>query len=247
MTDKTHFGYEYVDKKEKAAKVSAVFDSVASNYDVMNDVMSLGVHRFWKHFSVMLADVRQDMVVLDLASGTCDLAIQMGKKLAGTGRLVASDINPNMLAKGRDRMVDKGLIENIEFVEANAEQLPFADNTFDLVTMAFGLRNVTDKDQALREIFRVLKPGGKCLVLEFSKPSHAPLETLYDFYSFNVLPKLGKWIAKDEASYRYLAESIRMHPDQATLQAMFDQAGFSMTKYQNLTGGIVAIHQGIKI
>ncbi len=195
----------------------------------MNDVMSGGLHRFWKHYAVLSADVRKGMQVLDLASGTCDLAIQMGKQLAGTGHLVASDINQSMLDIGRDRMTDQGLVKNISYQLANAEDLPFEDRRFDLVTMAFGLRNVTNKDKALAEIYRVLKPGGKCLVLEFSKPVDGLLDKVYDFYSFNILPKMGKMIAKDEDSYRYLAESIRMHPDQDTLQAMFSDAGFKLS------------------
>ncbi len=247
MTEQTDFGFKKVNKEEKEQLVAGVFHSVADNYDRMNDVMSMGVHRFWKYYTILAADVRPDMHVLDLASGTCDLAIQMGKKLAGTGRLVASDINESMLSIGRERMTDNGLVKNVEYQLANAEQLPFDDNSFDLVTMAFGLRNVTDKDKALSEIYRVLKPGGKCLVLEFSKPIDALLGKAYDFYSFNILPKMGKIIAKDEDSYRYLAESIRMHPDQETLKSMFDKAGFKVTKYQNLSAGIVALHQGIKV
>lgn len=247
MNEKTHFGYQQVDKTEKEQMVAGVFDSVAKNYDIMNDVMSAGVHRFWKHYAILSADVRPNMHVLDLASGTCDLAIQMGKKLGGTGRLVASDINENMLNIGRDRMTDKGLVKNIDYQLANAESLPFEDAQFDLVTMAFGLRNVTNKDKALAEIFRVLKPGGKCLVLEFSHPTDQLLAKAYDFYSFNILPKMGKWVAKDEESYRYLAESIRMHPDQERLKAMFADAGFLLCKYRNLSGGIVALHQGIKV
>ncbi len=247
MTEQIDFGFKQVDKKEKEQLVAGVFNSVAHNYDIMNDVMSVGIHRFWKYYTILAADVRPNMHVLDLASGTCDLAIKMGKKLAGTGRLVASDINESMLSIGRERMTDDGLVKNVEFQLANAEQLPFDDNSFDLVTMAFGLRNVTNKDKALSEIYRVLKPGGKCLVLEFSKPIDALLGKAYDFYSFNILPKMGKVIAKDEESYRYLAESIRMHPDQETLKSMFDEAGFKVTKYQNLSAGIVAIHQGIKV
>lgn len=247
MTEQTDFGFQQVDKEKKETLVAGVFDSVADNYDIMNDVMSMGVHRFWKYYAILAADVRPDMHILDLASGTCDLAIKMGKKLAGTGRLVASDINDSMLSIGRDRMTDNGLVKNVEFQLANAEELPFGDNSFDLVTMAFGLRNVTNKDKALAEIYRVLKPGGKCLVLEFSKPADALLGKAYDFYSFNILPKMGKIIAKDEDSYRYLAESIRMHPDQEALKALFDNVGFKVTKYQNLSGGIVALHQGIKV
>lgn len=247
MTEKTHFGYNQVDKNQKEKLVANVFDSVASSYDIMNDVMSGGVHRFWKYYTILSADVRPNRHVLDLASGTCDLAIQIGQKLAGTGYLVASDINENMLNIGRERMTDKGLVKNIDYRLANAEDLPFEDNRFDLVTMAFGLRNVTDKDKALAEIYRVLKPGGKCLVLEFSKPVDKLLDAAYDFYSFNIMPKMGKLIAKDEDSYRYLAESIRMHPNQDTLKALFEQAGFRICKYQNLSGGIVALHQGIKV
>lgn len=247
MTEKTHFGFQQVDKDKKETLVAEVFDSVAENYDVMNDAMSFGVHRFWKHFALLSANVKKDMHILDLASGTCDLAIKMGKALAGSGKLVASDINPNMLNIGKDRMVDNGLVKNIEYCLANAEALPFDDNAFDVVTMAFGLRNVTNKDKALSEIYRVLKPGGKCLVLEFSQPTDTLLAKAYDFYSFNILPKMGKTIAKDEDSYRYLAESIRKHPDQETLKSLFYDAGFRVCKYQNLSGGIVALHQGIKV
>lgn len=247
MTEQTDFGYRQVDKDKKETLVADVFDSVASRYDIMNDVMSMGVHRFWKHYAILSADVRPNMQVLDLASGTCDLAIKIGKKLAGTGCLVASDINNSMLSIGRDRMTDHGLVKNIDFQLANAEALPFEDNRFDLVTMAFGLRNVTNKDKALAEIYRVLKPGGKCLILEFSKPVDKLLDKAYDFYSFHILPKMGKLIAKDENSYRYLAESIRMHPDQEALKALFDNVGYKVTQYQNLSGGIVALHQGIKV
>ncbi len=247
MTEQTDFGFKKVNREEKEHLVANVFNSVAHNYDIMNDAMSAGVHRFWKYYTILSADVRKDMHILDLASGTCDLAIRMGKKLSGTGRLVASDINENMLSIGRERMTDNGLVKNIEYTLANAEELPFDENSFDLVTMAFGLRNVTNKDKALSEIYRVLKPGGKCLVLEFSKPINGLLGKAYDFYSFNILPKMGKLIAKDEESYRYLAESIRMHPDQETLKSMFDDAGFKVTKYQNLSAGIVALHQGIKV
>ncbi len=247
MNETTDFGYQQVEKDKKEKLVAGVFNSVAEKYDVMNDVMSFGIHRFWKHFAILAADVRPNMHVLDLASGTCDLAIKMGKKLGGTGRLVASDINENMLSIGKDRMTDNGLVKNIEYQLANAEELPFEDNAFDLVTMAFGLRNVTNKDKALAEIYRVLKPGGKCLVLEFSQPVDKLLSGAYDFYSFNLLPKFGKAIANDEESYRYLAESIRMHPKQEVLKTMFDNAGFKVTKYTNLSGGIVALHQGIKV
>ena len=247
MTDKTHFGFKKINQDEKESLVAHVFDSVADSYDVMNDVMSMGIHRFWKYYTILACDIRPNMHILDLASGTCDLAIRIGKKLASTGLLVASDINERMLSIGKDRMIDRGLTKNIEFKIANAESLPFEKNTFDLITMAFGLRNVTHKDKALAEIYRVLKPGGKCLILEFSKPKDRLLAKAYDFYSFNILPKMGKMIAKDEESYRYLAESIKVHPDQKNLQSMFDDAGFKITKYQNLSGGIVALHQGIKV
>lgn len=247
MSEQTDFGFKQVDKNQKEQLVAGVFDSVASKYDIMNDVMSMGIHRFWKHYTILAANVRHGMHILDLASGTCDLAIQMAKRLSGSGHLVASDINDNMLSIGRERMTDKGLVKNIDYQIANAELLPFDNNSFDLVTMAFGLRNVTNKEQALTEIYRVLKPGGKCLVLEFSKPTDQLLDKVYDFYSFNLLPKMGKLIAKDEESYRYLAESIRMHPNQETLKTMFETAGFSVVKYQNLSGGIVALHQGIKV
>lgn len=247
QNDTTHFGYQQVDLKEKVNKVGEVFDSVATRYDIMNDVMSLGVHRFWKHYAILLADVREGMSVLDLASGTGDLAIKMGKKLNGTGRLVASDINPNMLNIAEDRLLNEGLLKNVECVVANAETLPFEDNSFDLITMAFGLRNVTDKDQALAEMYRVLKPGGKAMVLEFSKPVIPAFSAAYDWYSFNVLPKMGEIIAKDRESYQYLAESIRMHPDQETLKSMFAEKGFVGCRYQNLTMGVVAIHHGLKV
>jgi len=247
MTDKTHFGFRQVDKNSKQDLVADVFDTVAKKYDIMNDVMSLGLHRLWKNHAVAHAHIRPEMTILDLASGTCDLALRMAKILAGTGRLVAADINQSMLNIGKDRMTNRGLVKNIEFQLANAEELPFEENTFDLVTMAFGLRNVTDQQQALKEIYRVLKVGGKCLVLEFSKPVLRPLEVVYDYYSFNIIPKMGQIIADEIDSYRYLAESIRMHPDQDTLQAMFRTAGFAITWYDNLAGGIVALHQGIRI
>lgn len=246
-TETTHFGYREVPVSQKAQKVAEVFDSVAEKYDIMNDVMSFGIHRFWKYYTILTANVRPDMHVLDLASGTGDLALKMGKQLAGTGQLMVSDINENMLNIAKRRLTDAGLVKNVDYAIANAEELPFADAQFDLVTMAFGLRNVTHKEKALRDIYRVLKPGGKLLVLEFSKPVSPLISGVYDFYSFNVLPKMGKLIAGDADSYQYLAESIRMHPSQQALAEMFTQAGFSLVKYQNLTGGIVALHQGIKI
>lgn len=247
MADKTtHFGFRNVPFTEKTRHVREVFDSVADNYDLMNDLMSFGIHRLWKRFAINMAGLKPGQQVLDLAGGTGDLTRLMAPAVGPSGHIVLSDINAAMLANGRRRLLDRGISGNVTFALANAEQLPFADNRFDLVTMAFGLRNVTDKQRALNAIFRALKPGGRLLVLEFSKPV-AALKPVYDFYSFNVLPKLGKLIAKDAPSYRYLAESIRMHPDQPTLQAMMEQAGFERCDYHNLTGGIVAIHRGYKL
>ena len=247
MADKTtHFGFRNVPVTEKTRHVREVFDSVADNYDVMNDLMSFGIHRLWKRFAINMAGLKPGQQVLDLAGGTGDLTRLMAPAVGPSGHIVLSDINAAMLANGRRRLLDRGISGNVTFALANAEQLPFADNRFDLVTMAFGLRNVTDKQRALSAIFRALKPGGRLLVLEFSKPV-AALKPVYDFYSFNVLPKLGQLIAKDAPSYRYLAESIRMHPDQPTLQAMMEQAGFERCDYHNLTGGIVAIHRGYKL
>ena len=246
MADKTtHFGFRNVPVTEKTRHVREVFDSVADNYDLMNDLMSFGIHRLWKRFAINMAGLKPGQQVLDLAGGTGDLTRLMAPAVGPSGHIVLSDINAAMLENGRRRLLDKGVSGNVTFALANAEQLPFADNRFDLVTMAFGLRNVTDKQRALSTIFRTLKPGGRLLVLEFSKPV-AALKPVYDFYSFNVLPKLGQLIARDAPSYRYLAESIRMHPDQPTLQAMMEQAGFERCDYHNLTGGIVAIHRGYK-
>jgi demethylmenaquinone methyltransferase/2-methoxy-6-polyprenyl-1,4-benzoquinol methylase len=246
MADKTtHFGFRDVPLADKARHVREVFDSVADNYDLMNDLMSFGVHRLWKRFAIGMADLKPGQCVLDLAGGTGDLTRLMAPRVGRKGLVVLSDINAAMLGNGRSQLLDKGIAGNVDFAQANAEQLPFRDNSFDLVTMAFGLRNVTDKQQALNSIYRVLRPGGRLLVLEFSRPV-AALKPAYDFYSFSILPKLGRLVAKDEASYRYLAESIRMHPDQQTLRSMMQQAGFENCDYHNLTGGIVAIHRGYK-
>ncbi len=247
MTQKTHFGYKTVDADKKAGMVAEVFSSVAGKYDIMNDVMSFGIHRIWKKIAMQHTGLKAGDHALDLAGGTGDLTIYLSKQVGPTGEVILSDINPAMLEEGRARLIDKGIAGNIQFVEANAEELPFDDNSFHCVTMAFGLRNVTDQNKALASIYRVLKPGGRLLVLEFSKPVAPGLNKLYDFYSFNILPKMGKLIANDEDSYRYLAESIRMHPDQETLKAMMQQAGFERCTYHNMTGGIVALHKGFKL
>jgi len=241
-----HFGYREVPESEKAGLVGKVFSSVASRYDLMNDLMSMGVHRLWKRFTVAQASVHSGNRVLDVAGGTGDLAAAFAERVGSKGQVTIADINAAMLDVGRGRMADRGLAGNIEFVQANAETLPFPDNHFDCITIAFGLRNVTHIDRALSSMFRVLKPGGRLLVLEFSKPVLPGLNTLYDAYSFNVLPKLGKVFADDEASYRYLVESIRKHPDQETLKGMMVQAGFDRVHYFNLSGGIVALHKGYK-
>ena len=250
MTDKrhsTHFGFRTVDAGEKAGLVRGVFDSVASRYDVMNDLMSLGVHRLWKRFAIELAGVRPGQRVLDLASGTGDLADRFADLVGPGGLVLMTDINAAMLGVGRDRMVDRGHAGNLAYAQVDAEVLPFPDNTFDLVTIAFGLRNVTHKEQALAAMYRVLRPGGRALVLEFSKPLNKPLEKLYDLYSFHILPRMGDLVAKDADSYRYLAESIRMHPDQETLKGMMEHAGFERCDVHNMTGGIVAVHRGFKL
>ena len=239
----THFGFQSVEETEKARRVRSVFDSVAPKYDLMNDLMSLGLHRAWKAYTVMVADVRPGHRVLDIAGGTGDLALAFAKKVGKTGQVVHTDINEAMLRTGRDRLLDAGVA--LPTVVCDAEHLPFADAFFDRVSVAFGLRNMTHKDQALAEMSRVLKPGGKLLVLEFSKVA-PPLEKAYDWYSFKVLPRLGQWVAGDDASYRYLAESIRMHPDQQTLKAMMLKGGFNHVDFHNLTGGLVALHVGIK-
>ena len=242
----THFGFREVPEDAKAGLVGQVFSSVATRYDVMNDVMSLGIHRLWKRFTIEQAGVRAGQQVLDVAGGTGDLAAQFARQVGPGGSVTVADINAAMLDVGRARMADRGLTGNIEFVQANAECLPFPDNYFDCITIAFGLRNVTHIDAALASMYRILKPGGRLLVLEFSKPVLPALSAVYDAYSFNILPKLGKLIANDEASYRYLVESIRKHPDQETLKGMMEQAGFGRVHYFNLTGGIVALHKGYK-
>ncbi|WP_444995726.1 bifunctional demethylmenaquinone methyltransferase/2-methoxy-6-polyprenyl-1,4-benzoquinol methylase UbiE [Aliikangiella sp. IMCC44359] len=242
----THFGYENVPVTDKQHKVAEVFHSVAQKYDIMNDLMSGGIHRLWKRFTIEMSGVRKGHKVLDLAGGTGDLAALFSPKVGDEGQIILADINESMLKVGRDRMIDRGLCNNIQFSQVNAECLPFANNTFDCVTMAFGLRNVTNKQQALESMYRIIKPGGRLLVLEFSKPIYTWLNKIYDQYSFHLLPKFGKWVTGDEDSYRYLAESIRMHPDQETLKNMFSDAGFEDCEYHNLTGGIVALHRGFK-
>jgi demethylmenaquinone methyltransferase/2-methoxy-6-polyprenyl-1,4-benzoquinol methylase len=247
MSDKTHFGYKTVDAEQKENLVASVFDSVAGKYDLMNDVMSLGIHRLWKKIAMMHTGLKKGQRALDVAGGTGDLTIEMSKQVGADGEVIISDINPAMLEQGRRRLIDKGIAGNVSFVEANAEELPFEDNSFDCVTIAFGLRNVTHQDKALESMYRVLKPGGRLLVLEFSKPVLPGLDRAYDFYSFNIIPLMGRLIAKDEDSYRYLAESIRMHPDQATLKQMMLDAGFERCTYHNMSGGIVALHKGFKL
>jgi demethylmenaquinone methyltransferase/2-methoxy-6-polyprenyl-1,4-benzoquinol methylase len=242
----THFGFREVPESAKAGMVGQVFSSVASRYDIMNDVMSFGIHRLWKRFTIEQAGVRAGQKVLDLAGGTGDLAAQFVTQVGTAGSVTVADINAAMLDVGRARFADRGLAGNVEFVQANAECLPFPDNHFDCITIAFGLRNVTHIDAALASMFRVLKPGGRLLVLEFSKPVLPGLNAVYDAYSFHMLPKLGKLIANDEDSYRYLVESIRKHPDQETLKAMMEKAGFERAHYFNLSGGIVALHKGYK-
>lgn len=242
----THFGYQTVRKSEKHVKVAEVFTSVARKYDMMNDLMSFGIHRLWKRYAISLTGVRSGQHVLDIAGGTGDLAKVFSREVGRSGRVVLSDINEAMLEVGRTRLINAGC-NNVDFVLANAETLePFADDSFDLVTISFGLRNVTDKDKALAAMHRVLKPGGRLLVLEFSKPIFEPLSKAYDLYSFTALPIMGKLVANDAESYQYLAESIRMHPDQATLKHMMENAGFVNCDYHNLTGGIVAVHRGFK-
>lgn len=238
----THFGYQTVALGEKEKKVGAVFHSVAKNYDLMNDLMSLGIHRLWKSFSIAISGVRTGQTVLDLAGGSGDLTRLLSQRVGENGRVYLADINAAMLSVGRDRLIDQGLFANICFIQANAEHLPFADNHFDCITIAFGLRNVTNKLTALESMFRTCKPGGKILVLEFSTPTVPLLKPVYDWYSFTLLPQIGEWFASDRESYQYLAESIRMHPAQDELKQMIEQAGFEDCYYHNLSGGIVALH-----
>lgn len=242
--DEVDFGFEKVQRGAKAGRVRGVFDSVATRYDLMNDLMSGGAHRLWKNYTLSLTGLKSGDRALDVAGGTGDLSVGMAKQVGSSGLVVLTDINAAMLGVGRDRLIDRGIVGNVRFAQANAECLPFADRSFNCVTIAFGLRNVTDKAAALRSMRRVLKPGGQLLVLEFSKPVNATLASLYDSYSFNILPKLGQLVAGDAASYQYLAESIRRHPDQETLLGMMRDAGLEDCRYYNLLGGIVAVHRG---
>lgn len=242
----TDFGYQQVPVAEKEAKVAAVFDSVAEKYDVMNDLMSFGIHRWWKWITGCLSHVKAGDTVLDIAGGTGDLTRFFSKRVGDEGHVVLADINASMLTKGRARLLDEGILTNISFLQGNGECLPFADNTFNTISLAFGLRNMTDKAAALASMYRVIKPGGQVLILEFSTPIFPGLKSVYDVYSFSILPKLGQWIAKDGASYQYLAESIRRHPDQKTLLKMLETAGFEGCTYHNFSGGIVALHRGYK-
>ena len=242
----TDFGFTRVARDAKAGMVRGVFDSVASRYDLMNDLMSAGIHRLWKRFTIELSAARPGQTVLDIAGGTGDLAARFSRLVGPEGKVILADINAAMLEVGRDRLIDKGAAGNIEVVQADAQTLPFEDNSIDCITIAFGLRNVTDKDMALRSMLRVLRPGGRLLVLEFSKPTSPLLGKVYDQYSFQILPAMGRLIAQDADSYRYLAESIRKHPDQETLLDMMRDAGFAECQYHNMTGGVVAVHQGLK-
>jgi len=244
--EKTHFGFKSVATDEKAGMVRDVFDSVASRYDLMNDLMSAGLHRLWKRYTISQAALRPGNVVLDLAGGTGDLAREFSRKVGKDGHVVLADINAAMLRQGRNRLVDAGVSGNVTIAQVDAQNLPFADSTFDCITIAFGLRNVTDKDAALASMLRVLKPGGKAMILEFSEPNKA-IKPAYDLYSFKVLPTLGKLVANDPDSYQYLAESIRMHPDQETLKSMMEAAGFERCRFHNLAAGIVALHIGYRI
>jgi demethylmenaquinone methyltransferase/2-methoxy-6-polyprenyl-1,4-benzoquinol methylase len=249
MQDKTttDFGFEEIPAAEKQGRVGAVFTSVAARYDLMNDIMSFGIHHLWKRFTLEMCGLRPGHRVLDLAGGTGDLALGQARLVGDSGRVVLADINAEMLQRGRDRVIDQGLFDRVSILQCNAEILPFADNCFDCISIAFGLRNVTDKGKALASMRRVLRPGGRLCVLEFSRPIYAPLEKIYDFYSFSILPRMGELIARDRDSYRYLAESIRRHPDQQALrQLMLEQGGFDEVEVHNLSGGIVALHRAFK-
>ena len=251
MTDQgpkptTHFGFKQVPTGDKVGQVAGVFHSVAAKYDVMNDLMSMGIHRLWKRQTIEMSGVRVGDSVLDLAGGTGDLTMRFSDIVGPDGRVILADINESMIKVGRDRLIDKGVVGNVSYVQANAEALPFPNNSFDCITIAFGLRNVTDKAMAMSSMLRVLRPGGRLLVLEFSKPTSALLGKLYDQYSFQILPAMGRLIAQDAESYRYLAESIRQRPDQETLLEMMETAGFANCRYHNMTGGVVALHQGFK-
>ncbi|MBR0573106.1 bifunctional demethylmenaquinone methyltransferase/2-methoxy-6-polyprenyl-1,4-benzoquinol methylase UbiE [Pasteurella atlantica] len=246
QTETTHFGFKTVAKEEKQQLVAQVFHNVAGKYDLMNDLLSFGIHRIWKRFTIDCSGVRQGQKVLDLAGGTGDFSAKFSRLVGSTGEVVLADINSSMLEVGREKLRNLGVVGNVSYVQANAESLPFADNTFDCVIISFGLRNVTDKDKALRSMYRVLKPGGRLLVLEFSKPIIDPISQAYNFYSFNILPKIGEAVVNDGDSYRYLAESIRMHPKQDELKEMMQQAGFESVNYYNLSAGIVALHRGYK-
>lgn len=242
----THFGYQTVAKNEKQRKVADVFDSVAAKYDIMNDLMSFGIHRLWKRVAIDFSGARAGNQILDLAGGTGDLSKRFSRIVGETGKVVLADINASMLNVGRDKLNNEGYVSNIEYVQANAEELPFEDNSFDVISIAFGLRNVTDKQKALNSMARVLKPGGRLLVLEFSKPQSMLMSKAYDLYSFSALPLMGKLVTNDSNSYKYLAESIRMHPNQETLKSMMEEAGLVRVSYQNMTNGVVALHRGVK-
>ncbi|AVQ87776.1 MULTISPECIES: bifunctional demethylmenaquinone methyltransferase/2-methoxy-6-polyprenyl-1,4-benzoquinol methylase UbiE [Plesiomonas] len=246
LQETTHFGFRTVAKDEKAGMVAEVFHSVAGKYDLMNDLMSFGIHRLWKRFTIDCSGVRRGQRVLDLAGGTGDLTAKFSRLVGDSGEVVLADINDSMLKVGRAKLRDLGVVGNVSYVQANAEALPFPDNYFDCITIGFGLRNVTEKEKALKSMFRVLKPGGRLLVLEFSKPTIELLGKVYDTYSFRILPKIGEVVANDSESYRYLAESIRMHPAQDVLKGMMEEVGFEQVSYYNLTGGIVALHRGYK-
>ncbi len=246
LEDTTHFGFQTIATEKKQQKVAEVFHSVANKYDLMNDLMSFGVHRLWKRVTIDMSGARAGNCILDLAGGTGDLSKQFARIVGAQGKVILADINASMLNVGRERLNNEGCVGNIEYVQANAEELPFADNYFDVITIAFGLRNVTDKQKALNSMTRVLKPGGRLLVLEFSKPQSKLMSKAYDMYSFTALPFMGKLVTNDSESYKYLAESIRMHPNQKTLKGMLEEAGLVRVSYQNMTNGVVALHRGVK-